>query len=132
MPVLDTVLWGFAILAFSLVLVVSMRYIGLVPETKPPKRTYLFEDNTGERQNLFSERNQEMPPPTTRPSSQIDTYVLSSANGHTEPTDDTHRYVQPDIPPTTDEIICPHCGFHNLSAYSFCSECAARLTRQKH
>lgn len=129
MTILDAVFLGVALLAFSLVLVVSLQYLGLAPETKPPKRTYLFEDETGERQNPLGERNQQVPPPTARLRTRADTVVLSSASDDGGSTGGTHPHARPDPPPSADETICPNCGFHNLSAYSFCSECTARLTR---
>lgn len=131
MTILGAALSGLAILVLSLIFVVLGRYIGLVPKTKPHKRTYLFEDERGERQNPFGERNQEVLTSTAQTRTQADVHVLSSASDHTESTGGTHLYTQPDSPLTTDESTCRNCGFHNQSAYSFCSQCTARLSHKE-
>ncbi|WP_425499014.1 DUF7577 domain-containing protein [Halobium salinum] len=81
----------------------------------------------GERRSPFNGRNQDVSSLTAQESTLTDRYVLSSSSDHTESTGDSHSNAHPDTPPPTDGIICPNCGFHNLSAYSFCSQCTARL-----
>lgn len=127
MTVLDAVLWGAAILWCSAILVGTMRYLGLIPGTKPPKRQYLFEDETGDRLNPFSVPAREDAWSTDEPPDQ-EPDGPSTDSGRITSADDTHQFVQPDTVASVEPRICPECGRHNQSAYSFCAECTAKLT----